>query len=260
MAELTARQQLLYVGLVSNADDDGRLKGTLTSLRLTFPTIYNRCADEEIETDLVSVLREMRKLIAYEVDGRRYLVFVNYRKWQRIDKPYKSVLPPPDEQTMSVIASFDERSSNGSGMVAERSTRIKRKELIPPVVPHGDTDEGSVTAEARETTSGPLPAQRTAPRRKPETPTPDAFPLSDTQLAYAEEHGLDPAQAEFETQQFLAHHRAKDSRMRDWEAAWQGWIRNAQRFAPRPRTGITAFPARVTQADLNRGGTGKVVF
>lgn len=95
MAELTPRQQLLYIGLFSNADDEGRLKGSPVYIRLTLPTIYPGTPSDEITDDLNCVLRTMHKLSRYESGGALYLVFRNFRLWQKIDKPSPSHLPPP---------------------------------------------------------------------------------------------------------------------------------------------------------------------
>jgi hypothetical protein len=98
MAELTPRQQLLYIGQFSNPDDEGRLKGSESALRLTLPTLYGGVMLEDIHLDVDAVLVAFRQLVRYECDGRVYIAFRNYRHWQRIDKPSPSVLPaPPDD-------------------------------------------------------------------------------------------------------------------------------------------------------------------
>lgn len=107
MTALTPRQQLLYIGLFSNADDEGRLRGSPKALRMIMPTIYARLKDEAIQADLKAVLHEMRCLVSYVVDDRQYLMFKNYVKWQRIDRPTPSALP--------LNGPFDESSPNARG-------------------------------------------------------------------------------------------------------------------------------------------------
>jgi hypothetical protein len=99
MAELTPRQQLLYIGMISNADDDGRLKGSESALRLTLPTLYAGAAVAEIAGDVDAVLATMRQVVRYQCASRVYIAFRNYRQWQKIDKPSPSILPPPPEMT-----------------------------------------------------------------------------------------------------------------------------------------------------------------
>jgi len=128
MAELTPRQQLLYIGLFSNADDEGRLKASPAALRLTLPTLYSAVPTAEIAEDTAAVVGAMRRLIRYEVDGRTYIAFRNYRQWQRIDKPSASILPePPEEQedSTSVRRAFDD--SSVSDRVAITPSRKEEK-------------------------------------------------------------------------------------------------------------------------------------
>lgn len=133
-AELTPRQQLLYVGLFSNADDDGRIKAWPAAIALMLPAVYRRIDDDEIAADLDAVLACMGQTRRYEAGGRSYVAFLNYRRWQRIDKPSASTLPSPP-------ASFDEPSSppaddpsaqdaNGRRTVADRS--LNDPGPIPP--------------------------------------------------------------------------------------------------------------------------------
>lgn len=95
MGALTTRQQLLFIGLFSNADDAGRLRGSTTAIRLMLPTLYVGESDAEIRDDIAAVLAQIRAMVAYEVDGREYLAFANYERWQRIEHPSKSTLPDP---------------------------------------------------------------------------------------------------------------------------------------------------------------------
>lgn len=133
MIALTVRQQMLYIGLFSNADDEGRLRGSPKAIRMMLPTVYARLKDEVIEVDLLAVLKEMRQLTRYEVDERQYLEFQNYAKWQKIDHPSKSSLPSKD--------GFDEPSPNAQGGVAPKLIRLDQlgkenldQEKPPPVV------------------------------------------------------------------------------------------------------------------------------
>lgn len=155
MAELTPRQQLLYIGFFSNADDDGRLKASPAALRLILPTLYSAVPTGEIAEDIDAVVGAMRQLIRYEVDGRTYIAFRNYRQWQRIDKPSASILPgPPDEQEDSTIIrrSFDEPSESHS--VAITPSRKEEK---------GREEKG---VEEKETPPTPQGAREPTPLRQ----------------------------------------------------------------------------------------------
>lgn len=152
MAELTERQQLLYIGLFSNADDDGRLKGSPAALRLILPTFYGGVPVDDVEADIEAVTKAMRQLVRYEFDGRQYIAFRNFRQWQRIDKPSPSILPPPPDESPQLPESsqsnqepFDDSSSNVRG-------------ALPP-----NRKEEKLTEENRNTNTAPASA---APRRR----------------------------------------------------------------------------------------------
>lgn len=121
LASLTHREQLLFIGLFSNADDEGRLNGTPRAIRLMLPTIYGDLSEAEVRSDLDAVLGAMRHLSRYQVDGRDYLEFTNYTRWQKIDHPSASRLP----------AQFAERSANDTGAFAQNPPNrkeVNRKE------------------------------------------------------------------------------------------------------------------------------------
>lgn len=124
MAELTPRQQLLYIGLISNADDEGRLKGSPAAIALMLPTVYSTSDRRGLEEDLQSVLEVMSKLRSYEVEGRRYLVFANYGQWQKIDRPTASVLPDPPTNDPSI----DESSTSDRRVIVPNRIEKNRKE------------------------------------------------------------------------------------------------------------------------------------
>ena len=124
MAALEARQQLLFIGLFSNADDEGRLKSGSLSVRLMLPTVYGSLRDEEVRADLDAVIGAMRHLCAYEVEGRSYLAFTDWARWQRVDRPTASALPPPPgEPSHHLNTEFDEQSSKDP-----RGLDLKRRE------------------------------------------------------------------------------------------------------------------------------------
>lgn len=125
MAELTPRQQLLYIGLFSNADDDGRLNGSASAIRLMLPGVYGGVLKGEVDADLAAVLREMRQVVVYDADGRRYLAIRKFRVWQKVDHPTPSMLPAPPEDSPEVT----EASPNAHRTLPEASG-ITRASLI----------------------------------------------------------------------------------------------------------------------------------
>ncbi len=125
MAELTARQQLLYIGLLSNADDEGRIRGSASSIRLILPTVYAAVDLGNVADDLAQVLRSMRQLVAYVADGREYLAFRKYHQWQKIDHPSASTLPAPPDCSSSHNGVLTDDSPNVRRMVDEPSPNVR---------------------------------------------------------------------------------------------------------------------------------------
>ncbi|MDQ2787975.1 MAG: hypothetical protein M3Y58_23595 [Chloroflexota bacterium] len=198
MAELTPRQQLLYIGLISTADDAGRQKASPVAIRLSLPTIYANVLDGDIDTDLAAVLKRMRQLVAYIADDRRYLVFQNYSKWQRIDRPSASNLPAPPQPCENVRRSFDDQSSNVRPELSEL------KELTPPTPSRGVDD------------AKPSPKQRG-------TRIPADFALTPEMYLYAAEKGVTAAEADGVTEEFILYWQSASGRSAiktDWKKAW----------------------------------------
>jgi DnaD/phage-associated family protein len=86
--------RLLFAGLISQADDEGRLPGRPTLLRsLIFPY------DENITSDMIqnwlTQLADNNMIIIYTVDNQTYIYVRNFLKHQTIKKPTPSKYPPP---------------------------------------------------------------------------------------------------------------------------------------------------------------------
>lgn len=94
MANLSRDQRLLFIGLFSNADDQGRLKGHPAIVRsLVYP--FDDIGASEIESDL-KALADIGSIIFYEVNSRRIIQIVNWWKYQSPQWAYPSEYPPPE--------------------------------------------------------------------------------------------------------------------------------------------------------------------
>ena len=85
--------KLVFISLISHADDEGRGKakpGYITNI--TFPNDENRRV-----ADVKKALSEIALCTStqfYTVDGNEYYVMSNWPEYQKIDRPTKSKLPP----------------------------------------------------------------------------------------------------------------------------------------------------------------------
>lgn len=90
--KLDDQAKLLFVGLITTADDFGRLKSHAGFIRgAVFPT-----ADltlDQIRAVLDRVLAACRHVIEYQVDGQKYLWLENWNKYQHPKYRKKSLIP-----------------------------------------------------------------------------------------------------------------------------------------------------------------------
>jgi hypothetical protein len=119
---LSVPARLLFIGMMSHADDEGRIE--------VEPRYIRRAVfgfDEDVTTGLVACyLAEIRELCRsvrfYEVDGRALAAFTNWRRYQYIQKPQDSRLPAPPEYAATVPVTDD----YDSGIVPLQTNRIEK--------------------------------------------------------------------------------------------------------------------------------------
>lgn len=93
VARLSRDARLLYVGLISMADDDGRFLASPGAISgYVFPN--DDLPPSKITRWLAEIVA-VGLVAAYECDGIRYGAHLNYRKHQRISHPQPSPLPSP---------------------------------------------------------------------------------------------------------------------------------------------------------------------
>lgn len=96
---LSRDARLLMIGLITMADDEGRLRAMPSAiLGHCFP--YDGDAPRRL-AGWIDELLAHGLLLGYEHAGIPYLAFRHWSKHQRINKPVASTLPePPDEQVV----------------------------------------------------------------------------------------------------------------------------------------------------------------
>jgi len=131
----SAFARLVFLGLVSNADDEGRGRAKPMYLRsILFPY------DENIRlTDIENALSEIARHLSvcfYTVEGSRYYALTNWHDWQSIDRPKPSKIPAPDEASAEDRRSIDDASRPKE---EEEKENLKKKEKEkPPAAPLGE--------------------------------------------------------------------------------------------------------------------------
>ena len=128
--ELSILGKILFIGMISQADDDG--KGILSAQFLKSRILpYDELRIAEVDKALKEIGHKT-SVKYYEVKGKRYYILENWQKWQLINRPTQSKLPDPpmDCGEGGDIRSGDsltEDSLNIHGVVNEDSLLIEEK-------------------------------------------------------------------------------------------------------------------------------------
>lgn len=138
-SSLSDFQKIVFIGLISLADDEGRGKANPSFIKSTlFPYDENRRV-AEVKSALGQIAR-CTSVQFYNVNGSDYYLLTSWKKWQKIDKPSKSKLPPPPnnsgvlESGVGALLSeseknkkFDEYSTNTPRILGEGSSIKKNR-------------------------------------------------------------------------------------------------------------------------------------
>ena len=136
VSRLPIFSRLLLIGMISNADDEGRGRANPAYLRaIVFP--YDDIPTREISSALADITKWIHVKV-YTVDGQTYYSLTKWKDWQRVDSPKSSIIPaPPDDDNNggkgknstfdSEIESGNEsdiESNNGSKIESENESEI----------------------------------------------------------------------------------------------------------------------------------------
>lgn len=126
---------------------------------------------------------------------------------------------PGRNTTFRIVPMFDE--INGSQSENDGSHSGGNGSQPAPTAP--------TTASNGLNNGGARAGAHTSNRRSKGTPAPDSFEVTDTLRAWAKTNRV-TCDLQATTEQFLDHHRAKGSVLKDWTAAWRTWMRNTRRW------------------------------
>ncbi len=92
--------RLTYIGLITQADDDGRLEYHPRMLRSRLFLWDDDVTDDTVD-GWVAEVEATGMIRRYSRNGNTYVDIPNYPKHQKIDKPTPSSIPPFDESSGS---------------------------------------------------------------------------------------------------------------------------------------------------------------
>jgi hypothetical protein len=138
---LPIEAQTLFVGLITQADDQGRLEGSATRMRaLIWP--YRTELDTARVESWLDELHSAGLIERYEVDDKQYLALPNWHRHQKVQHASQSQLPAPDGPDSRVLMKSHEDSR---GLAPDQGSRIKDQGSIganAPVEPGGLNGSG----------------------------------------------------------------------------------------------------------------------
>ena len=155
--------RLLFIGMFSNADDEGRGVANPVFLRsMVFPY------DESIRgADIEKALSEIgskMSVLLYSHDGKQYYQLTNWDKWQRVDKPKPSLFPAPaadiaapDSEMAVQREPFGEVSAKQRRSVGDESRLIRKEEKLT------EQEEKPIEQKRRARSQTEPPEAATAP-------------------------------------------------------------------------------------------------
>ena len=141
---LSDTAKIVFISLFSHADDEGRGRADPTYIKSsTFPYDEGRRV-ADIKSALSEIARSM-SVQFYSVNGIEYYFMTSWGKWQKVEKPSPSKLPPPpivgEGGGIHSNEKFGEYSGSNRGIFGEPSStnRIERNGIegnIPPTCAH----------------------------------------------------------------------------------------------------------------------------
>lgn len=120
--------QLIYIGCITQADDDGRMIGHPAVIKSSlFP--YGFITLEQVFDALDELIAKMKNFIYYEVDKNYYIQLKNWDKHQKQqgDRRQKSLFPAPPKELApnNMVKTLDNLRKN-----LETQDIIKKTKLI----------------------------------------------------------------------------------------------------------------------------------
>lgn len=119
-------ERLFFMGLISNADDEGRGRGNIKLLKATIFPYDDDLKVKDIE-QMACSLMEKGMAIFYVVDGQDFYCLPNFPKHQVINKPTESKIPEVPIDREKVVLPYYYRSDTVS-LPPKRKEEKRREE------------------------------------------------------------------------------------------------------------------------------------
>lgn len=135
IGDLSNDARVLLIGLVTMADDEGRLRANTTQiLGHIFP--YDDVPPAKLKR-WVKELADINTILTYVVDGKPYIAFRHWKRHQKINRANRSELPPPPDPQVVMDNSLKDPGENMDSVGPHARARGSRSDPDPEVLPKG---------------------------------------------------------------------------------------------------------------------------
>ena len=216
---LSDAAQILYVGLLTECDDQGAFEWKPIQIRIKLRPGKDGPVDALLE-ELVAV----KRIMSYEHDGRKYGLVRNFQRYQRPKKPNSVHFIPEELRTF----------------LGCREESSEPKPVKRPPVPHQfptggekppQMEDGGGRMDMEDVGESPKPPPKPTASRG--TRIPDDFTPDEATLTSPDFDPLTERQRRAQIPRFCDHFRGKpgkDGVKVDWQATWRNWLRNEIKF------------------------------
>ncbi len=130
--KLSNLAKIVFIGLFSLADDEGRGRANPTYLKSTLFPYNEKMRSTDIEVALSEISRNM-SILFYSYNESNYYSLLSWNTFQKIDKPTDSKIPAFEKDNKEIRLLFGEDSARASRKVAPNiieKNRIRREDNI----------------------------------------------------------------------------------------------------------------------------------
>jgi len=125
--KLSNLAKIVFIGLFSLADDEGRGRANAMYLKSTLFPYNEKMRSTDIEVALSEISRNM-SIVFYSYDGSNYYELLSWFTFQKIDKATDSKIIAYDKNNKEIRLLFDEVSTSGRRIVAPNIIEDNKKE------------------------------------------------------------------------------------------------------------------------------------
>lgn len=129
-ANLSVLSKLIFIGMISNADDEGRGRANTSYLKSKIFPYDMQMQLSDIEKSLDEIAAHV-SILFYTYRSCEYYSLVHWKKWQRVDKPQPSRIAAFDESTCKVVRTDKNKTAPKSQkyLTPERKEEQRKEDI-----------------------------------------------------------------------------------------------------------------------------------